>query len=362
MRRRHQNGSLLKVDGSWIAQWWQDGHRRKKTLGKASKMTKAQAKDELARIVAPINAREQGANAETTLESFMSDVYLPLYRRKWKASTVGTNENRLELHIRTAFGARKLRSIQRVELQEFLEKKADAGLSYSVVAHLRWDLRQIFRLAVAEASLAKNPAETLFIPRNAPQPVRRVMNFGEVKTCIEALERRESIIVRLAVLGGMRPGEIIGLKCGQLGETCATIRQRIYRGKIDSPKTVHSIRDAALPAGLLADIRAWVRDLPNRHDEAWMFPSETLTTPLAVDNVWRRSIRPKLDAVGLEWVDFHVLRRTSSSLMSDLGVEGKVVSDQLGHGLDVNQNVYTQSSLKRRGQAVDSLETALKAS
>ena len=157
MRRRYQNGSLLRVDGSWIAQWWQDGHRRKRTLGKASKMTKAQAKDELARIVAPINAREQGATEETTLESFMSDVYLPLYRRKWKVSTFGTNENRLEVHIRAAFGARKLRSIHRMELQAFLEQKADAGLSYSTVAHLRWDLRQILRLAVAEAESSEEP-------------------------------------------------------------------------------------------------------------------------------------------------------------------------------------------------------------
>jgi integrase len=78
--------------------------------------------------------------------------------------------------------------------------------------------------------------------------------------------------------------------------------------------------------------------------------------------VWRRCIGPNLDAIGLEWVDFHVLRRTSSSLMNDLGDEGKVGSDQLGHGLDVNQNVYTQTSMKRRSQAVDSLETALKAS
>lgn len=48
--------------------------------------------------------------------------------------------------------------------------------------------------------------------------------------------------------------------------------------------------------------------------------------------------------------------------MNDLGVEGKTVSDQLGHTLDVNQNVYTQTSLKRRRTAVDSLETALMAS
>jgi integrase len=69
-----------------------------------------------------------------------------------------------------------------------------------------------------------------------------------------------------------------------------------------------------------------------------------------------------LEAAGLEWVDFHALRRTSSSLMNDLGVEGKVVSDQLGHMLDVNQNVYTQTAPKRRRLAVDTLETALKAS
>jgi hypothetical protein len=95
-----------------------------------------------------------------------------------------------------------------------------------------------------------------------------------------------------------------------------------------------------------------------------MFPSETRKqkTPLAADSVWRRRIGPKLDAVGLEWVDFHVPPRTSSSLMSDLGVEGKVVSDRLGHELDVNQNVYTQPSMKRRDEAVDSLETALKSS
>jgi integrase len=361
MRKRYQNGSLSRVDGSWIAQWWEDGHRRKKTLGKASKMTKAHAQDELARILVPINGRES-ASGETTVGSFMSDVYLPLYRRKWKSSTVGTNENRLEFHIKAAFGERRLRTIQRAELQEFLDQKADTGLSYSIVAHLRWDLRQIFRLAVAEASLLKNPAETLFIPRNAVQPVRRVMNLEEVRKCLEVLERRESIIVRLAVLGGMRPGEIFGLKCGQLGEISTKVRQRLYRGKIDSPKTVHSIREAALPAGLISDLKEWVYDLPNRSDDAWMFPSETLRTPLAKDNIWRRSIGPKLKGVGLDWVDFHVFRRTSSSLMSDLGVEGKVVSDQLGHTLDVNQNVYTQTSLKRRRLAVDTLETALKAS
>jgi hypothetical protein len=48
--------------------------------------------------------------------------------------------------------------------QIFLDQLAAAGLSYSIVAHLRWDLRQIFRMAVSEGYLPRNPAELLSFP------------------------------------------------------------------------------------------------------------------------------------------------------------------------------------------------------
>ena len=51
--------------------------------------------------------------------------------------------------------------------------------------------------------------------------------------------------------------------------------------------------------------------------------------------------------------------RTHSSLMNDLKVDPKIVADQLGHSLNVNQNIYTQSAMERRKEAVDSLESAL---
>jgi integrase len=82
-------------------------------------------------------------------------------------------------------------------------------------------------------------------------------------------------------------------------------------------------------------------------------------TPLAKENVWRRSIGPRLAKAGLGWVNFQVMRRTHASLMSDLGVEGKLVADQLGHSLDVNQNVYTQSAVAKRQDAVNRLEISL---
>ena len=46
--------------------------------------------------------------------------------------------------------------------------------------------------------------------------------------------------------------------------------------------------------------------------------------------------------------------------MRDLDVDPKVVADQMGHTLDVNLNVYTQTQLESRKGAVNQLEMALK--
>ena len=59
------------------------------------------------------------------------------------------------------------------------------------------------------------------------------------------------------------------------------------------------------------------------------------------------------------WVNFQVMRRTHASLMRELDVDPKVVADQLGHTLDANLNVYTESNLGRRKEVVDALESAL---
>ena len=106
------------------------------------------------------------------------------------------------------------------------------------------------------------------------------------------------------------------------------------------------------------EIEEWRNQAVSTADNAWAFPSERMT-PLAKENVWRRSIVPKLEKAGLGWANFQVMRRTHASLMNDLGIEGKLVADQLGHSLDVNQNVYTQSAVSKRQPAVNQLEISL---
>ena len=157
----------------------------------------------------------------------------------------------------------------------------------------------------------------------------------------------------------MRPGEIFGLRRGRVGECSVRIQERIYRGDVDTPKTVKSVRFAALSATVREDLDQWLSRDPDGRPDHWLFPSEKMSKPISKDNAVRRYIRPKLEAAGYGWVDFHVMRRTHSSLMRELGVDPKVVADQQGHTLDVNLNVYTETSLESRIDAVETLGSAL---
>jgi len=356
MRRRFQKGSLQKVDGVWVARWWEDGRRPARTLGHVSKMSKATAQSELAAILAPINGKSSSPSGTCGFSDFVAHVYLPFYCRKWKGSTRKENEGRIRHHLTGEFAARSLKSFCRDELQGLLDRKAALSLSFSVVDHLRWDLNQIFGMAVAEGYLQRNPAALLFTPRECPRPTTRVMTFEEVRLQFSVLAVRERLIAKLGVLAGMRPGEIFGLTWVRLAAQYADIRQRVYRGDVDSPKSVRSTRWAALPEGLLDSIEEWKRLSLDTSGDAWVFPSEKLTTPLSKDNCWRRHFLPKLSPIGLRWANFQVMRRTHSSLMDDLGVDPQVRAEQMGHTVDVNENVYTRASFGRRREAVNDLE------
>jgi len=349
MRRRFQKGSLQKVRGLWVARWREEGQRKARVLGRISEMTKAQAQSELAAIVVPINSSRSQPSEQISFGTFVKQVYLPFYRRKWKRSTAMTNEDRLDHHLITEFNSRSLGSFGRDELQAFLDHKAGI-YSFSVVDHRRWDLKQIFNMSVAEGYLRRNPAALLFTSRDCKRPKIRVMTVDQVRLLFSILDIRERLISMLAVLAGTRPGEIFGLKWARLGSEYADIRQRVYRGDVDSPSK-----------GLLASIEEWRAMSLDSGADAWVFPPEKLTTPVSKDNLCRRNFLPKLRKAGLAWANFQVMRRTHSSLLKELDVDPHVRAEQMGHTVDVNENVYTITSINRHKEAVNALERSVEA-
>ena len=357
MRKRHQKGSLKIRNGNWIAQWWQEGHHRNKVLGKIRKMTKSEAEGKLADILAPINSDQDLPSSKASFDDFVKQVYLPFYRRKWKRSTAGTNVDRLNHHLLPIFGGQPLGGFVRDNLQDFLDKKAADGLSFSTIDHLRWDLKQIFDMAVHEEFLRRNPAALLFTPKQASTSPKAVMTWDDVKLLCSTLESRELLVCMLATTAGMRPGEIFGLKWKDIEADSIDIAQRVYRGKIDSPKTGRRI--VALSKRLQETVAQWREQSGYPGPEEWVFPSENPKSPLAKDNCWHRMIKPKLKKVDLDWVNFQVMRRTHASLMRELDVDPKLVADQLGHSVDVNLNFYTKTGLNLRKKALDALESAV---
>ena len=242
-------------------------------------------------------------------------------------------------------------------MQDFLDKKAADGLSFSTIDHLRWDLKQILDMAVHEEYLRRNPAALLFTPKLVGTGSRVVMTWDYVKLLFSTLESRELLVCMLATTAGMRPGEIFGLKWKNIEPDSINIEQRLYRGKIDSPKTGR--RMVALSKRLQETVAQWRDQSGYPGPEEWVFPSKNPKTPLAKDNCWHRMIKPKLRKINLDWVNFQVMRRTHASLMRELNVDPKIVADQLGHSVDVNLNVYTKTAIGLRKKALDTMESAV---
>jgi integrase len=350
-----------KIGGvwKWYGQWRDaDGRKRGKVLGLKSRMSESQAKAALEAIVHPINSGiEQPAQPVYTFGRYVKEVFIPVKRHKWKeGSTDVTTIQQINCHLIPEFGECLLPVIVRHELQALLNRKA-MELSKSVVAHLRWTLNSIFKLASSDRCISNNPAEALSIPNKCrPGRPARTLTLEEIDTYLSALPLRERAAARLAIFEGMRPGEILALRWRHVTKDHVQIDERVYRGKFDVPKGGEArVGGMSLGTpGLLAELRKLSLD---PQPDGFVFASEAISTPISRDNLWRRNMKPALVKVGLEWATFQVLRSTNATLSKKEGADSKVMADQRGHDLGVSMKVYTHSDIEQKKKAVRQFES-----
>jgi integrase len=319
-------------------------------------MGKGEAEAILSAILQPINSGvTQGARPVYTFEQFINGVYLPFCRRSWKESTAGTSEQIVKSHLNPEFGKRLLQAVRREDLQDFLDRKA-LDFSSSVVAHLRWFLNGIFKLATSDGLMLNNPATELRIPRKChPGRDLRPLAEEEVNGYLEVLDLRDKLIARFAIFEGMRPGEILALRWKSVADEKIRVEERVYKRVLDTPKNGKS-REGAFSDGTLQLLRKWAALAQDPSPDGFVFPSERIVTPLSPDNLWRRSMYPKLETIGLGWATFQVLRKTNASLSKKADVDPKVAADQRGHGIGVSLDVYTTSDMEQKRAALKKLE------
>jgi integrase len=237
-------------------------------------------------------------------------------------------------------------------------KQAAAGLSYGPVSQIKCALGDMIKMMVAEGYLATNIAEGLKTPRTARRTDRsrlRRVTLAQYLQAWDLLDERERLAFDLVTFCGLRGSEVYGLKNGDLFQQGAIrVERSWYKGSINPTKT-NEVRTVGVDDEIFERLKDWIETLPDRTNSAWLFPSEKIVKPLLPDNILRRCVYPRLEPLGLDWINFAVLRRSHSTLHKEKGTDPKIIADQQGHGLGVHLSDYVDTSIAIKREAVSAL-------
>lgn len=329
-------------------------------------MNERQARTALDDIIAVLNRNPVHALGAEPVRRFVEQVYIPQKYENgdWRESTGREAEYLFRRSILSGIGELRCRDLKAEHLRVALRKLAATGLSYESVSKVRFAMGDMVKRMIAEQYLVCNVAAGLKTPKMARRSDRsrlRRARLVEYSQAWSILDERERLAFDLVTFCGLRESEVYGLKNGDLYQYGAIrVERSWYKGYLNPTKT-DKIREVGIGSEIFDRLRVWIGSLPDQTNEGWVFPSERIASPLLPDNILRRYIYPRLEPLGLGWINFAVLRRTHSTLHQERGTDPKIIADQQGHGLGVHLETYVESSVARKREAVSALWSDFKA-
>jgi len=368
--RRYQRGSICKsANGEvWYGKYYPapGAPQKRVQLGRTAEKDEKQARIALDDIVAVLNRNPAHALGAEPVRRFVEQVYIPQKYENgdWRRATGREAEYLFRRSILPEIGGLRCRDLKAEHLRSVLRKLAEKGLSYESVSQVRCAKGDMVKRMVAEEYLTSNIATGLKTPKAARRSDRsrlRRVTLAEYLRAWMVLEERERLAFDLVTFCGLRESEAYGLKNGDLFALGAIrIERSWYKGDVNPTKT-NEIRGVGVDPEIFTRLTAWIATLPDRSDGGWVFPNERIVSPVLPDNVLRRCIHPRLEPLGLDWINFAVLRRSHSTLHEERGTDPKIIADQQGHGLGVHLADYVDSSLARKREASSALWSDFKA-
>jgi len=258
------------------------------------------------------------------------------------------------LHLIPALGHIRLARLQPEDVEGFLRRRAQAGLSPRTCQYLRAVLRCALNRAIKKGMLARNVAALADPPRVVRSEVKS-LTPDQARTFLASIQtHRLYPLVAVAVSCGMRQGEILGLRWADVDLERGVLRVRHAlerlekRWELVEPKSEKSRRAIKLPATLLPILRAHRTTQRERRLVAggkWQETGFVFTTrhgtPLDGCTL-NRDVKCLLQAAGLPSLNFHALRHSCATLLLAQGVPARVVMEILGHS-DIRLTLNTYS-------------------
>ncbi|WP_217913789.1 tyrosine-type recombinase/integrase [Miltoncostaea marina] len=249
-----------------------------------------------------------------------------------RPETVREYERDLELHVLPVIGRRRLSDIEQRDLKSLARHLGDKGLSAATVRIVMAPVRALFATAVEEGLLRTNPAAGLRLGGGArldPAEKRRALDEHELASLIEQTPERWRLLVRFLAQTGLRVGELIALRWEDvdLETRRVNVRRRLYRGRLDVPKSAYGVRQVPISTRLVQDLMRH-RGGAAGEDSVFFGPKGR---PLRSEFVLRSIVKPAAARAGVPWAGVHTLRHTCASILFRSGWNAKQVQVVLGH-------------------------------
>jgi integrase len=160
----------------------------------------------------------------------------------------------------------------------------------------------------------------------------KALTTEELATLLTVARPRDQLLLRLLAATGLRIGEALALRWGDLvldGERpVVQVRRSLRLGKFKAPKSRYGRRQVPIDFDLVRALRAahTASEFPDERDLVFSIGGR----PLDYSNLFR-AFKPAAQEAGVPWAGFHTLRHTCASRLFAEGRNAVQVQRWLGH-------------------------------
>jgi integrase len=266
---------------------------------------------------------------EAWLEGIKSGTILARTGKRYKSDVRDLYEQVLEDHVLPVLGRKRLADVTRHDVQALVDSLAQ-GLSPSTVKNAIMPVRAIYRRAIRDGLVTVNPTSNLDMPAcRSPRVVQ--VSQERVQTFLAALPEYLRPLYATAAYGGLRRGEIRGLKWSDVDLANGVIhvrRSMDKKGGLGDPKTRKGERTVPL-FGILRDYLDEHKMRTGGDQDDYVFRSRR-GNPFTTSNVRKQAARVCREA-GVKCFGLHELRHAFVSFCVDMGFDLAEIGDYVGH-------------------------------
>jgi integrase len=262
-------------------------------------------------------------------------------------------QDQFRLHLRSHLGGLALAAISPQTIRTWRSRLLASGTPEPQAVKAYRLLRAIFNSAIKEDGLIRaNPCRMKGYDQYhvAERPVATV---AQVYALAAAMPPRFSALVIVAALTGLRWGELVALRRGELDLGRQTVRVTRTLVKVGSrlevgpPKSAAGVRVVALPAAAVEALRPHLAAYVPDATDALVFTGAK-GAPLRTGNFgravrWTRTVRE----VGLPGFHFHDLRHTGNMLAAETGASTRELMHRMGHASIRAALIYQHATSER---------------